>query len=118
MRTTSTLAQGTATRPADSLVVIAYSCVFGVGSTGSFNMRILDGTTNLQTRTESFTATQYQLFEGLFVGTPTLGSRTYNIQCWGPSGNGLLEVSIRVSHVQVTNTQVANARKLNDVIKG
>lgn len=106
------------TTPADSLVVIAYSCEFAVGSTGTFNMRILDGSTTLQTKSAAHTATKYQLFNGLFVGIPNSGSRTYNIQCWGPSGSGLLEVSIFVSHVQFTDTHDAVGKPVNQVIKG
>jgi len=92
------------TTPTDSLVVIAYSCELGVGGSGTFNMRILDGTDELQIKSESFTQTKYQLMQDLFVGTPKSGPRIYNIQVFGPSSNGLLEVSIFVSHVQFDDT--------------
>lgn len=106
------------TTPVDSLVCIGYSAEFGVGGTGTFNIRILDGTTILQTESKSATANSYKLVQGLFVGIPLSGSRTYNIQCWGPSSNCLLEVAIYVNHVQYTDTHVAEGKKLNEVIKG
>ena len=96
----------TVTTPADSLVVVAG---FGAGwlpgsGSGTMSVRVLDGSTTLKTATLSTGNTNDAELSVLFVGVPLSGSRTYNVQCWNTSGDALMHTSIRVSHVQFTDT--------------
>lgn len=116
---TNELSQGVTT-PSNSLVVVAASALYNSESTGSYHVRVLDGSTTLKTTSVSITNGTTRTISVLFVGVPLSGARTYNVQCWdtAPGGGLLCWVTLDISHVQLTDTHAGVGKKLNQIIKG
>jgi len=105
------------TTPPNSVVVVSASAsgwLRGTGN-GTVFIRVLDGATILKTSSFAVSNTNDVLIDVLFIGVPLTGSRTYNMQCWNTNGDGLMYVTLRVSHVQLTDTHTT---KNTNIISG
>ncbi len=112
-------ASTTVTTPADSAVIVCGSATLSSTASTTLNIRLLDGSTTLVSTSVAVPANAVRILSLMHVDlTPEAGSRTYNIQVWATTARNLHGASIRVTHIQLTDTHLAVAKKLNEVIKG
>jgi hypothetical protein len=100
----------TVTTPSNSSVIITATCYYDNdgGTSETLNLRILDGTTTLESTSGSIGANTASGLTLVHVDTsPETGSRTYNAQAWA-NGGILFFVSLTVTHVQLTDTHAGS----------
>lgn len=109
----------------DTVPVIAFSIYYDYDQTGAqtVNLRLTRGGGGTELVTETFTPSNNNAAGHTFVYVDTgagLGGQLYNLVAWitGGSQGVLVYTGLKVTGVKFTDTQIAEARKLNGIIRG